>query len=307
MKATTIQFAQLAVAAIALFSGAVLATVAVRTFVRGPIPAKHLNSLMLSTYNVLDDLHNAGSAITTSVIDASGNKIDNIYNSTIYLTNTGEAPIVPADFYGKVKLLTKDPWMIITINSPSDSGSPSFNWHKVSDTEFEADPILISPHDEIASNVYITTKTPKPDITAIPLDWDVRIANLSHIDYGNLKQAPQSTFPQLLNLYVVYAGNNILLFLILFVAYLSSYVYYLFIFGHLTGPLTSVIKVVLASVFAIFAADTSVTYVTKPLDTIYHILNAPILFLNFLCLCWIVFKIHQQVRGTRERELIVLR
>jgi hypothetical protein len=127
VKANAVQVAQLVVAIIAIFTGWVLAGVAYQTFGRGPIPAKHLSSANTGAIDILDDLRNAGDAIATSVVDAKGNKIDNIYYSTIYLGNNGSAPILATDFDGKVKLTTKEPWSIITIRNNAESGSPQFN------------------------------------------------------------------------------------------------------------------------------------------------------------------------------------
>jgi hypothetical protein len=300
VKANTVQIAQLVVAIIALFTGWVLAGVAYQTFGRGPIPAKHLLSSNTGAVDILDDLRNAGDAISTSVIDAKGNKIDNIYSSTIYLVNSGSAPILASDFDGKVKLTTKEPWSIITVRNNTESGLPQFNWRKVNNTELEADPILINPGDLIDSTVYLTSGDPKPDVTSGPLIWDVRIANLRQIDYTNSNPVAQPTFPELLNVRVDYVGNNLLIFLLVFVAYFSAYVYFLSEQGYLSSRLTLVVYVVAAALFGLFAADVTVTYLTGPFDKINHALNAPILICNFLLLCWIVFWVRPKVSSTSD-------
>jgi hypothetical protein len=299
MKANIIQIAQLVVAIIALFTGWVLAGVAYQTFGRGPVPAKHLLSSNASAISILDDLKNAGDAITTSVVDAKGNKIDNIYNATIYLANSGAAPILSTDFDGKVKLVTKEPWSILTIRNTTEIGTPHFNWHKVSNTEFEADPILINPGDFFSISVYLTSDIAKPDTIKVPLSWDVRIANLSQIDYppsDDLAAQPPS-FPELLNVRVDYVGNYLLIFLILFTAYLSVYVYYLMEKGFFSSRLLNVAYVVGAALWALVATDVTVTYLTGPFDKINHAMNAPILIANFLVLCWIALRLRVNASG----------
>jgi hypothetical protein len=104
---------------------------------------------------MLDSLHNAGNLIVTSVKDERGTNIKQLYPTLVLLTNTGSAPILPTDVYGKFKLVTKDPWVIIAITSGAGNGSPAFSWHRLSDTEFEADPILINPQDIALSTAYM--------------------------------------------------------------------------------------------------------------------------------------------------------
>jgi hypothetical protein len=251
--------------------------------------------------DVLSDLQNAGNAIITSVEDASGKKLDNLYAPLIVLTNNGEAPILPSDFFGKIRLRTKDPWAILAINSDAEKGSPGLVWHKISGTEFEAEPLLINPGDNINSTVYLTSKTIQTDaIPNPPLDWDMRIANLSQIEYFGSGSSAQSQFPQLLNINVFYSGNSLLLLLGMFVAYLAVYIYYLSAFKYLSSTIKTVSLVVAAALFSIMAADVSETYLTQSLKTISQTLNAPILLLNFCALWWIAYQIRQKAAQTED-------
>jgi hypothetical protein len=214
MKANTVQAAQLLVAVIALFGTWVIATVAVKTFDRGPVPAKHLFSLSINGTNALEYLHKAHDVITSSVADAKGNKIENMYSVLVTLKNTGSSPIQYSDFFGKIKLLTKEPWRILTINGVAEDGNPSFVWKKISDTEFEADPILINPQDELVNIVYMTSTKPQEELLPKPpLSWNLRVVNLDGVEYA-AAPVPQSSFiPQLLNVSVSYVGNSVLLIL----------------------------------------------------------------------------------------------
>jgi hypothetical protein len=211
-----IEIAQLVVSIIALGTGAVGANVAYQTFNRGSIPTKHLSAWNGSATDILDDLRNASDAVTTSVVDAKGNKIDNLYSANISLVNNGNAPILPADYDGKVRLTIREPWSIITIKSLSDFGAPQFLWQKVSNTEFNANPILINPGDLISLNLYLTSSVAKPDTDVLPITWNARISNLSQIEYPSLLLNNSPKFPELLPLSVGYSGNNLLLFLIFF-------------------------------------------------------------------------------------------
>jgi hypothetical protein len=165
----------------------------------------------------------------------------------------------------------------------------------VNNTELEADPILINRDDLIGSTVYLTSSNPKPDVASLPLIWDVRIANLRQIDYASSEPVAKSAFPKLLSVRVDYVGNYLLIFLLVFISYLSTYVYYLSEQGYLSSRFTLVAYVVAAALFGLFATDVTVTYLTGPFDKINHAMNAPILICNFLLLCWIVFRTRQKV------------
>src|ERR1700733_2317891 len=140
-----------------------------------------------------------------------------------------------------------------------------------------------------------TSSDPKPDTTPLPLIWDVRIANLRQIDYPTLQPVAKSAFPELLSVRVDYVGNYLPIFLLVFIAYLSTYVYYLSEQGYLSSRFVGVACVVVAALFGLFATDVTVTYLTGPFDKINHALNAPILICNFLLLCWIAFKMRQKI------------
>jgi hypothetical protein len=291
-----IEIAQLIVSVIALGTGAVGANVAYQTLSHGSIPTKHMSAWNSTAIDILDDLRNASDAVTTSVLDAKGNNINNLYSASTYLVNNGNAPIVPADYDGKVRLTKKDPWSIIMLKNLSDNGAPEFIWHRVSNTEFDADPILINPGDNISVNLYLTSSDPKPNTDVLPMVWNARIANLSQIEYPLLLANAQSNFPELLPVRVDYVGNNLLLFLLVFTAYLSVYAYALSVFGYMSSVSRTTVYTVVASIFGLATTDATITYIDTRSYLINHWLNAPLLLGNFVILGWIAFQLYRRVR-----------
>ncbi len=260
MKASTLQVAQLVVAVTALFSGWVIAMVAVKTFARGPQPEKHLYSQTINSPNALDDLRQAHEVVTYSVVDAKGNTLENMYSLVVTLKNIGTAPILATDFFGKVRLTTKDPWVILTINGVSQTGAPSFTWHKLDNTTFEAEPVLINPGDEFTNVVYMTSTKPQEDlIPSPPITWDMRVVNMDHIDYGGSSTSASPLIPQLINVSVSYVGNSVLTLLIIFSLYLGIYVYYLCVAGQLSSPIITTLLIIPVGLWSLMAADVGET------------------------------------------------
>ncbi len=221
-----------------------------------------------------------------------------MYSPVLTLYNTGAAPILPTDFFGKVQLTTKDPWKILTINSGPQTGAPSFTWRKVSDTTFEADPVLINPGDQISNVIYMTSTKPQDDVfPSPPLTWNMRVVNLDQIEYAGATPPKAPFIPQLINVSVFYVGNSVLLLLALFAIYLGVYVYYLFTMGRSSSPLITTFFVVAIGLWSIVAADTGETYLTLPFSGINHLLNAPILVINFIALWWTAFWIYKKAKN----------
>src|SRR5208282_5708923 len=163
-------------------NGYIVATVAYGTYTRGPFPVKHLQSDQSYSSDVLEALRNAGRAVDLQV--RSGDvTLNNIYLSSITLTNTGGAPVLPSDFFGKIAIRTTPPWKLLTIGSSNGPRILSLDWSRLNDTEFQADPVLINPGDIISITVYMTRVDDKKGdqqekVDKPPLQWDMRVANL---------------------------------------------------------------------------------------------------------------------------------
>jgi hypothetical protein len=293
MKKIPIETIQIVIAAATLFSGVILTRVSYQTFIGGPIPAKHLNSSMFFSGNTISELKTSGNNIVATITDANGNNITNLYIPAIILRNTGASPILPSEFYGNVKLSTKEPWSIVGITSGSGAGKPSLNWHKINNTEFEAEPSLLNPGDIVFNKVYMTSSITQTDTyVRPPLEWSARIANLAGIEYDEQHEAMK--LPVLLPVSVSYDGNEVLFVMVVFSIYLSVFIYYISTSGYFSSTIMTVLYVVAASVFSIMSADVTKSYLFDSVAIINNVLNAPILLMNFIALCWILWKIHSK-------------
>jgi hypothetical protein len=96
------------IAFFAMLSAGIVARMAVQTFERGPIPEKQLTSANYGASDALSTLRDARGAVTVA-IDAAGRPLHNLFVSTVTLKNTGYAPILPTDIYGKIRLKTTAP------------------------------------------------------------------------------------------------------------------------------------------------------------------------------------------------------
>src|SRR5665213_3117832 len=89
---------------IALFSmltGWVALSIAWQAFTRGPIPTKSLTYQDLGATDALSALRNAEGAINVT-IDAEEKPLHNLFSVTVFLQNTGSAPILPSDIYQNI-------------------------------------------------------------------------------------------------------------------------------------------------------------------------------------------------------------
>jgi hypothetical protein len=201
--------------------------------------------------------------------------------------------VLPSEFYGNIKLSTKEPWSIVGITGGGGAGKPSLNWHKINNTEFEAEPALLNPGDVIFNKVYMTSNITQTDTyVRPPLEWSARIANLAGIEYD--EQHDTRAFPVLLPVSVEYDGNEVLFVTVIFSIYLSVFIYYLSISGYFSSTIMTVLYAVAASVFSIMSADVTKSYLFDSVAKINNVLNAPILLINFFALCWILWKIHSK-------------
>src|SRR5262249_33243534 len=131
---------------VGLLTAAVPAYVTYDTYGRGTIPEKQIELFELTTINPLRDLSVLGrqASFTLKYQDETFRNVSII---SAWITNKGRTPILPSDFYENFSVTVTKPWKIVAVE-----GKPTFpeiraHWKRVSDTRFEADPILLNPGD----------------------------------------------------------------------------------------------------------------------------------------------------------------
>jgi hypothetical protein len=146
----------------------------------------------------------------------------------------------------------------------------------------------------------MTSTKPQEDlIPSPPLTWDMRVVNMDQIDYGGLSPSASPLIPQLINVSVSYVGNSVITLLIMFSLYLGIYVYYLSVTGQLSSPLTTALLIIPIGLWSLMSADVGETYLASPFESINHLINAPILALNFVALWWVVLRIYQKAKSAK--------
>jgi hypothetical protein len=287
MKASGVEVLTVLIAFAAMLSAWILVGFAMQTYQRGPIPEKRLTSESLGRSDALSALRNAGGAISVTV-DAGGKPLHNLFVSTVILKNTGQAPILPTDIFGKITLKTTAPWQIITVTNGLQGGI-AFDWRKMSDLAFQAEPALINPGDVIWATVYLTNQNDadvtQDDTLSPPLEWDARISNLKAIltepqnDPGSLASG---------QLVVFITSGGILIIVLSFIVYYGLYLHLFYLNGFLSPWRTlSFCLVLSAGLVSLSAAEAGNTYIVGPtpyIPQIDHLLNIPVLFFNLVAL-----------------------
>lgn len=278
------------IAFFAMLSAGIMARMAVQTFERGPIPEKQLTSASLGASDALSTLRNAGGAITVA-IGAAGGPLHNLFVSTVTLKNTGYAPILPTDIYGNIRLKTSAPWQIIAVTNGLQGGV-SFDWRKVNDAEFLAEPALINPGDLIWATVYLTYPDDRgaaPDNEIPPLEWDARISNLKAILTDSQNTSLLASGP----LVVFITSWGIFSIILSFLIYFGLYLQLLHLNRFLSPwRIQSLVLVAGTGVVSLCAAEAGNAYIIGPtiyLPQVDHLLNLPVLIFNLVLLGMLYF------------------
>ncbi|TPI27758.1 hypothetical protein FJW07_31295 [Mesorhizobium sp. B3-1-9] len=189
----------------------------------GPVTPKRLEASFWGVSDPLEDLQTQDAKITVAAT-TNGVSIDNLRVGQALITNNGLSPIVPADEFTPLGVLSKPPWKIVNVVS-SDKGV-KLNWNRKDDYNFVSDPTLLNPGDRVFVTLYFSKPGPytkqadddRPDVT-----WQARIANLREIS-----NAPDPA--KVINagwIIVFHNGLQVVFLLMLFVIYLSISLYFL--------------------------------------------------------------------------------
>lgn len=278
---------------------------------RGPIPPKQLTAEYIGPIDPLTDLKNTGTNISVSVSNGE-QALPRIYIYHTSLTNTGNAPILPSDFFSDIKLSALPNWHIIAVGASPWRGSQSVSvdWKRISDNLYSSSPTLLNSGDEIALSVYLTTSEDvekavllKRDAT--PIAWEARVSNLPTITVKPdfMTKVQQSGGGLLVNI----QGWGVWFFLWIFGLYFALH---LFLLRRLAlGSKLNFgffILIFSAAFLSISAADATTTYVFGLYGGIIDVpvdewVNIPPLVLNFALIVILYLAPILKPRSVRSR------
>ncbi|QND44660.1 hypothetical protein HB780_02440 (plasmid) [Rhizobium lusitanum] len=135
----------------------------------------------------LSDLKETKVDLNVSV-SSEGQNVDRLIFYQTSITNSSNVPILPSDFFGNMKLVSKQPWQIVAIGRSKYELAHGVvaSWARQSDNEFDSPPILLNPGEALNVTVYLTA--PEAIISAqkfddpAPIAWDMHIANLASLE-----------------------------------------------------------------------------------------------------------------------------
>jgi hypothetical protein len=121
-----------------------------------PAPEKALTLATLPSSDALANVNALGKHLDIR-LRIDNTEISNIATQILSLENTGNVPIMPADFSEPLSLTVSPPWKIVAVqNSSKDI---PFEWTRKDDETFIAPHILINPGDHLVETVYATDLT----------------------------------------------------------------------------------------------------------------------------------------------------
>lgn len=278
-----------------LLMGMVSAYVAYNINSRGNITSpKSLEETLTGPTNSISQINTPENVRFFATIN--GKTFDNFFTASLKIVNNGSSPILPSDIYEKISLKVNQSWKILSVSSISAACCIHFDWQRISDREFDADPTLLNPSDQSLSFVYITkdSTTDFPTMTADAplLLLGGRVVNMKSFSNGNDKPNLYSSGLIQVSIYDI----GILFFLISFITYQSIYIFAFYRTKVFAGKLINIISLLLgASVISAASSEASCTYLFGTVNGNYinynvqNYWNAPWIVLNFLLIVYFSF------------------
>ncbi len=277
------------VAVISIFPGPYTAY---SDYASGPSPPKTVEVSVVGPADPLDDLSNLGKGLSLDLLIGK-RTINNIQIFQASLKNVGKSPIVPADYYKNLSLNVTSPWQILAVSNyyPGTNQFISLNWRKVSDSEFDADPTLLNPGDEVYVIVYVTNPqflTGASNQTSTPtLAWSGRIVNLRQFSPEASPIDKEMQRIQEFPISVDVSGYGVPLTIILYLFFQIIYAFLFYRAGYMESwgwKLTSL--VIAGSFLSLSASEAIQTYIFGSIMTdwtgVPFWYNAPWIILNLL-------------------------
>ncbi|MFJ6324053.1 MULTISPECIES: hypothetical protein [unclassified Rhizobium] len=257
---------------------------------RGPIPPKQLSADFIGPIDPLKDLQDTGTNISVSVSNGK-QPVQKLYIYRASLENTGDAPILPSDFFSDIKLTALPDWRIIAVgNSPwRGSQNVSVVWKRVSDNLYTGSPTLLNSGDEVSVGVYLTASEDVAKAAifrrdAAPISFDARVANLPSITVK--PDFLTRTLPGGGGIMVNIRGWGVWFFLVIFGLYFALHLFLLKRLVTSTNVRYALFLIFIASISSVSAAEATTTYVFGPYAGLVDVaadgwVNIPPLAINF--------------------------
>lgn len=274
---------------------------------RGDTAPKRLEARYYGAVDPLSDLTSVDSRLSISVRHGDA-EVQNLRVVQAYLTNVGEAPIVPQDIVDPIRITSRGPWRIVNVvNSGTSGSSVHFEWERASDREYRARPTLLNPGDMVGATVYLTSVVTPPPGTSRqnpPIVWNTRIVNLRRIEIAPdpFEEMSRRIGP----IYIVLGLHSIILIVSSFAIYVWLTAILLDRAGAIKpGQPASYLWLVPASIINLSASEAGSTYVFGADPTVSflptnHLLNAPPLIANAVMLIWLyLYSRHKRGRDLR--------
>ncbi len=221
-------------------------------------------------------------------ISIDGEKFENLFKSSLRITNAGEVPILPEAIRQAIAIEVREPWRIIGV---ANAYGVELDWSRASPTRYEATPALLNPKDISAFEVYVTNdgvvNPTKNDLSQIGLEITARIVDVPQLTNAGIKNREEmnrllssSSRQPIGPIIVVLDTLDILVFLLLLSAYFALYMRLL----SLNGIVTSISNWstigwwCLAATFSAVASESTVDLLMGPVfafELIDVILAAP--------------------------------
>lgn len=261
------------------------------------IPEKKVSINLFGGNNALRDLSKMGDRFNFN-LTVDKQKVNNLVVSQATLKNVGKSPIIPSDYIEPISITVKKPWKIVSVNNWLSTGL-QFNWIRVSDNKYIANPALINPGDMSWIYIYLTNTDSSGINAELPsnieeiIKWDARIINLrsfSKNNYEELDKYYTPTWGIVVNLF----GWSAVFVLVCMPLFLILYLYLLQKTGILIDwSLRSYIVVFVLSILSLTASESMATYLFGTYLTLIgvnHWLNAPPILIHSICLIYLWIK-----------------
>lgn len=265
---------------------------------RGNIPEKKVGYRQIGGIDPLRDLSPLSENVTLS-INLGGKSINNLVVYKSYFKNIGKNPIVPTDFYKPLSVKVDDPWRIIAVVNDDFDSYVKPKWVRVSDNEYDAEPTLLNPQDEIAVSVYVTNKTissytKKTSYSDNLLKWDARVLNLPAFE--KMKSSIDEVMDKMWGISVNLYGWKFVFVVICAPILFFFYIYYarkavlLVDFG-----LRSYVIIVMMGMLSFAATESASTYLfgdfMSEITGVSHWYNLPPIILHMIFVVFLFYRI----------------
>ena len=255
-----------------------------------PYIAKQLQSSLPLTVDLTGEFSELGDQLKLSITD-NNVRVPNLTELIVGITNTGNVPIIPADFYENLSINVDKPWRILLVKNITTRGAAHAVWQKVNDQKFQVKPDLLNPQEVIFASVYATNTQSHPDEhLVLKPHWSTHILNLKAIT-----ERKRIEFEDAWIIVFLY-GRNLILTVVGTIFFMFVYINLLYYVGALkTHRWQGVVAIIVVSIISFSSSEAMATYVLPNIfyslaGGISHWMNLPPILANLGVLLWLSVK-----------------